>query len=102
VTYNKTLKRESGRKVMICIDFSTYGFEEFDKVGPEYKVRVFTKEKRKRKWLPVNDPDNYNRRRLDYDGRHLWDRKKQLEVVTEEEIYQAKLEAWETLKPKKV
>ena len=77
------LKREDGSRVKIMVDFVDYC---------KYEIRVSTCQKHKRTWVPVWD--RWERGANETDKERL-----ELEVVTKEEIYNAKLVLWEGIKP---
>lgn len=63
-------------------------------------VGVYTCEKGKRTWKNCVDTNSVYYRKLDKLGRKQYEKNKISELVTKDEIYQAKLELWNSLKPK--
>jgi nucleoside-triphosphatase THEP1 len=92
----KILRREDGSRVRIIVRAGEYRMTSF-----KYMTEVHVCKKGKRTWFSVTDINSHEYRRLSSDERDSYVRQKQLEVVTEDEILQAKLKLWETLKPKK-
>lgn len=91
----KILKREDGTSVLIVVDFVNIGH------GPIIEIRrVQRRGKNKRKWAPVFDDNDHNYRCLSYEERQKYEYEKQLYYVSKEELLHAKIELWETIKPK--
>ena len=96
--HEKIIKREDGKQYRISVNVYLSGYSYEQKIG--YGISVEYREKGKRKWLSL--PDNLNEwkfRKLSMEGRRNHKIKNTLNYVTEDEVYQAKLEAWEKLKP---
>ncbi|CAG5001807.1 hypothetical protein DYBT9275_02745 [Dyadobacter sp. CECT 9275] len=89
------LRRPDGSKVEITVEFWVNIRKE------NYSVVVNFCAPGKRKFKPLYDSDTWQYRNLSLPERLEYARKKQLEVCTEEEIYEAKLKCWESLKPEK-
>lgn len=84
------LKRPDGSKVKIVVRSASYD------------LTVYKCEAGKRTWIEVPETiNNYQYRNLpsDRNVRQQWVLQKQLEVVTPQEIYEAKIKLWESLKP---
>jgi hypothetical protein len=99
MTHEKIIKRNSGTqyKIVVAFHVSSYGKEP-----AKYRVDAWTKEKGKRKWQDLDDTlSDWEFRKLDLIARDEHKCKNMLRFVSEEEIYSAKLELWEKLKPKK-
>lgn len=91
--YDKIMRLPDGRRVMISVKMSQY--------GPLYElIGVYICEKGKRTWKNCVDTDSIHYRKLDVTGRKQYKNDKILEFVTKDEIYQAKLEFWNSIKPK--
>ena len=90
----KEFKRKDGSKVNIRVDlhFRSFSQDEFS-----YQISVKTKDKGKRKWIPVVGGDGWDYRSSDNKDRYLID--KYLDIVTREEIYETQMELWEKSKP---
>ncbi len=93
--YEKIIKRESGERVKIFVSILT-GYRKYD-----YNTSVFTCKKGKRTWINVTDSNCYKYRGLSMEDRRIKDKDNQLLVVSPDELYGAKIEAWETMKPDK-
>lgn len=88
------LKRPDKSQVQITVDFS------IDNLGPIWRVYVMKKEPGKKKWQDVFEVD-YAYRNMSMEQRSEYRNKKQMELVTDAEIWQAKMQVWESLKPEK-
>jgi len=97
--HEKIVKREDGTQYQICVN--AY-LDSYRNDAMKYRVDVFYKQKGKRKWLNV-DKEIYDHEysRLSMDERREYDNKNILRFVTKEEIYDAKIELWDLLKPQK-
>ncbi|MCK5019630.1 MAG: hypothetical protein KAS32_21405 [Candidatus Peribacteraceae bacterium] len=93
--HKKIIKRGNGKQFQINV--RVYEFMECF----HYGINVVTREKGKRKWndIPRQIPE-WNWRRLSMEDRRRSDDKNTLRFVSLEEIHAAKIEAWESLKPK--
>lgn len=91
--YEKIIKRADGSKIKIEVLFY------MDFRTPHYSVTIWNCLPRKRTYNIVSDKSNYQYRRLDAAQRKEYIQTSNLQFVTPEEIYQAKIELWETLKP---
>jgi len=92
----KIIKREDGSRVRISAT-PRIGFFDIT-----YKIRVELCDAGKRTWRHTCYSDSYLFRRLNMEQREEAIYKSYLEHVTEDEIHQARLEAWKSLKPKPV
>lgn len=89
------LKRDDGKQVQIIASCSCGTFEK-----PRYTIEVYYRHPPKRKWTPVFDSNSFEYRRESFpEGRYAYESKKQLLHVSEDEIQNAKLKLWESLKP---
>lgn len=91
--HEKILKRKDGTRVKIYISVSL----SFD--GIVYRSDVRICEKGKRTWKPVTDSDSYSYRKLSMRDREIKDLENQLTMISGDELLEAKLEAWQRLKP---
>lgn len=89
------LKRPDKSQVKITADFWA------DRRGFGWGIHVQTKGPGKRKWCDFTDTNDYSYRKLSMTERSEFVKASQLEVVTEEEILQAKMKLWESIKPVK-
>jgi hypothetical protein len=89
----KVIKREDGSKVRITATIN----QTYNKLTYETWVHVCGKGKRS--WVGVYSTDDFSFRRLDSKGREAFVESKQLLHVTKLELYQARLELWESIKP---
>lgn len=94
--YEKIINREDKSKILITVVpyFGSYNDNEMI-----YKIQVGKKEYRKRNWDFVGCENDWEYRSLSMKDREDYFLKKQLQFVSEDEIYQAKIECWEKLKP---
>jgi hypothetical protein len=90
------LKRSDGKRVRIEINL----YSDRYRGEMEYTTLVTYCLPRKRIWQDVYSTDDYLYRRLDSKGRIEFIKQAQLEHVTKEEIYAAKVEYWNSIKPK--
>ncbi len=90
-----TIKRNDGKRIQIRVRprIKLYG----EMVTYEYDVIISPPGKRK--FVDVVDVDSYEYRSLSIQQKGVFTLQKQLEHVTPDEIYQAKLAAWEAMKP---
>lgn len=93
MTHEKIIVRENGDKVKLLINFFILGLNK-----PTYKLNVYLCEKGKRKFNEITF-DSYEYRRLGTDRRKYFEYQEYLNHVTDYEMHEAKLEAWEKLKP---
>ena len=69
---------------------------------PGWNVSVYYKKKGKRLWNNVDyDIPTWDFRKLSIEERSLYIEKNNLRYVTEDEIFETKMELWNKLKPKK-
>ncbi len=95
MSVEKIIKREGGGKVKITV--SIYTNRIFGKFAYETDVQIC--EKGKRSWFGVYSTDTYVFRRMSTEDKVIFIKMEQLKHVTEDEIYQAKLELWNSIKP---
>lgn len=96
--YEKIVKREDGTQYKICVN--AY-LDSYSTGNIHYRVNVFYRQKNNRKWIDVEkDIYDYKYRDLSMDERVEYDNKNNLRYVTKYEIYDAKIELWNLLKPK--
>ena len=95
--YEKIVKREDGLQYLIRID--AY-MDSYKRGMIQYRVAVFYRGKGKRAWVSI-DKGIYDHeyRKLSMDERREYDEMNNLKFVTKEEIYAAKIELWNLLKP---
>ena len=95
--HEKIVKREDGTQYKICVN--AY-LDSYRSESMQYRIDVYCKQKGKRKWLNV-EKEIYDQeyRRLSLDKRREYDDNNNLRFVTKEEIYAAKIELWNLLKP---
>ena len=95
--HEKIVKREDGTQYQICVN--AY-LDSYRSESMQYRIDVYCKQKGKRKWLNVEKEIHDNEyRRLSLDKRREYDDNNNLRFVTKEEIYAAKIELWNLLKP---
>jgi len=87
------IRREDGSRVKI----KAYFHAEYRDI--EYRCDVYTCEPKKRTWKNVYDSNCYKYRCLSMEDRKKYVAEKELEVVSPEELHQAKINLWESLKP---
>ena len=96
--HEKIIKREDGTqyKILIYAYVDHYGSDSIN-----YNIELYYRNKGKRKWLDVPDTLNdWEFRNLDMEDRREHTIKNILRFVSTKESYQAKIELWETFKPK--
>lgn len=93
MNHEKIIIRENGDKVMLRINFFILSLSK-----PTYKLNVYLCGKGKRKYNEITF-DSYEYRRLGMEERKDFEYQEYLKHVTEDELQEAKLEMWETLKP---
>lgn len=97
MTHEKIVKREDGTQYQICV---TAILDSYRTESMIYRVVVNRRFKGKRKWLRLGkEIYDHEYRRLSMDERSEYDNKNNLRFVTKEEIYDAKIELWNLLKP---
>jgi hypothetical protein len=101
----KIFKREDGSQVKLTFYF-TNGNNEWEPRGmitPRYTFYIETREKGKKKWrdpmLSIRDTWEYREQPFPH-GRLDYERKEMMKYVSEQEMYEAYLELWESIKPK--
>jgi len=94
-THEKIIKRVDGSRVKITVEFSV----SFFKQDAKYSVSVEKCEKGKRTWKYCLDRDSNTYRKLNQADRIERIKKANLELVSPEEIFEAKMELWQKLKP---
>jgi hypothetical protein len=96
------IKRENGNKVAINVELHIDGYH---RNPPEYLVTISTCAKGKRTWINQDCSNDYEYRynlKFGSPERKEYEHKFYLQFATEEEIYQAKLNLWESIKPTKI
>ncbi len=91
--YEKILKRPDGKQNKICVCVSVGSGKT------QYKTSVEQAEKGKRTWQNVTDDNKRLFRKLSPEEQAKTDFENQLTLVTEQELYDAKIEAWQKIKP---
>jgi len=94
-THEKIIKRADGSRVKITVQFGVGFFDE----GAKYSVFIEKCEKGKRTWQDCLDRDSNTYRKLNQADRIERIKKANLELVSPEEIFEAKMELWQKLKP---
>lgn len=90
----KIIKREDGSRVRIITSLrDSYSNQ------PIYESIVHVCGKGKRTWNGTYSDGDFSFRRLSMDERKVFINEKNLEYVTEQELHDAKLELWESIKP---
>lgn len=93
----KIIVRHDGTKYKITLELR---FNNWRGTGISYEAKVSKCEAGKRKFIPLLNGDDWEYRQQPFPhGRDKWEQALYLKHVTADEIYQAKLEAWELLKP---
>lgn len=90
-----TIKRENGKRIQIRVRPRIKGYGET--VLYDFDVMICLPGKRK--FHPAVDTDSHEYLKIPYTEREAYILRKQLEHVTSEEIYEAKLFAWQEMKP---
>lgn len=91
------IKRENGTQYQINILVIVSSYRQ---TPVEYIVNVYYREKGKRNWMCVPDSlYDHEFRALSMEGRQKHVEQNLLNYVTKEEVNNAKLEAWNLLKP---
>lgn len=93
MNYDKIIKLTDGRRVMISVSLSEYR-QHYRLVG------VYVCEKGKRTWKNCVNTHSEEYRKLNALERIQYEKAKISELVTKDQIYQAKLELWRTLEPR--
>ena len=96
MNHEKIFTREDKSKVKITVRMWMDGFGSS---GLKYDIDVSTKAPKKRLWNTINFSDDYTYRALSMSGRRIFLKEQQLRIVSAIEIHEAKLEAWELIKP---
>ncbi len=94
ITHEKTVTNPAGDKIKIDITFWISGNT------PQYSISLYKCPKGKRKFTRV-DFDNWEFRALDMIERQKYFHTKYLELVTQEQLDEAKKELWLKLVPEK-
>ena len=99
--HEKIFKRADGNQVKLRAKFYDNRYTSNDTIN--YEVEVYHKDKGKRIWKSVSKRigDEYAYRKLSVDDRRIYEHHENLKLVTEDEIFETKLELWEMLKPTK-
>ena len=94
--HEKVINRENGTQYKIRVN--AY-LDSFRHDTMEYRIDLYYKHKGKRMWHRV-ECDNYEYIKLpSMEEKRKFEYNNYLSYVTEEEIYNSKLELWELLKP---
>lgn len=95
--HEKIVKRDDGTQYQISVN----GYlDSYISESMKYRVHVYYKQKGKRKWMNVEkEISDREYRRLSMDKRRDYDNDNNLRFVTKEEIYAARIELWNLLKP---
>ena len=95
--HEKIVKRENGMQYQICVNSH---IDSYMGGTINYRIDVFCKEKGKRKWLSLPDTfHDFQYRALSLEDRAKHKDNNNLRFVTKEEVYEAKIELWNLLKP---
>lgn len=95
--HEKIVKRKNGMQYKICVNAH---IDSYMGGSMQYRVDVYCKDKGKRKWLSLPDTlHDFQFRALSLEDRADHKSKNNLRFVTKEEIYDAKIELWNLLKP---
>lgn len=90
------IKREDGTQYKLTVEISIIHYEG----NFRYYFSILTKQNGKKKWVDVPDTlHDYQFRSLSIEDREKHYAENALRFVTLEEIYNAKLELWNKLKP---
>jgi hypothetical protein len=88
-------KRDDGSSIQIVASLNTDGFRnEFT-----WSISVYTKPKGAKNWLSVYSSDDYEFRKLNQKERESFISSKQGQHCTKDEILEAKMLVWESIKP---
>jgi len=93
--HEKLIKKENGDKVIIKVHFWMY----HENSRYDVDLQICLKGKRKFHFIQA---DGYEYRSLSMSDRRLYMHNKYLEHVTEDQIFEAKTELWNLLKPTKI
>jgi len=94
--HEKIFIREDKSKIKIIVTFRS---DSWIHSAPEWNYEIEKQAAGKRKWIKVEYDNDYKWRNLSMEDRRKYEHKKNLEIVTEKEILEAKLEFWEIIKP---
>jgi len=95
IYFEKIIKRENGDSYQICINASFSN-------KMDYKINAYYRLKNKRKWTPISrDIPDFQYRKLSLSDRREYYDNNLLRFFTADELYQARMELWESLKPEK-
>ena len=92
----KIIKRDDGKRVKILVSVHV---DHYRSSKVEYKSQVSVCEKGKRTWKGSCDCDGYTFRKLSMDDRSKFEYESQFNLITIEELNNAKLELWHKIKP---
>lgn len=97
MTYEKILKREDGTQYKISI---TPRIDYYQRESIEYNYTIWYREKGKKTWLNIPDTlYDFQYRKLSMEEKEIHRKQNIYRFVTEAELYNAKIECWEKLKP---
>ena len=94
---DKILRRGDGSRVRLTVNLGEYYRDGYTRFG--YTLSVVTCKKGKRTWCGVVDADSYTWRQLSMEEREQARIDASMNHITEDELHQAKLELWESIKP---
>lgn len=96
MTHEKLIKRDATQyKIVVNLMFTNYLKTQY-----EYRVDVYYREKGKKSWLPLPDTlHDYQIRSLSPEDREKHRIDNTLRFISAEELLQAKLELWQSIKP---
>lgn len=90
----KILRREDGSRVKICVELFEVSHQRM-----EYRFSVQTCGKGKRTWNDCVDFDDFRYRALSMSERREFEIAESMEIISREELLNAKLSLWESLRP---
>lgn len=95
--HEKIVERKNGTKYQIFVNCH---IDSYMGGAMNYRIDVFCKDKGSRKWLSLPDTlHDFQYRSLSLEDRAKHKELNSLRFVTKDEIYDAKIEAWNLLKP---
>jgi len=97
MTHEKIIKRDATQyKIVVNLMFLDYLRTKI-----EYRCDVYYREKGKKMWLPLPDTlHDYQVRSLPQEDKEKHRIENTLRFINAEELLQAKMELWESIKPK--
>lgn len=96
MTHEKIIKRDATQyKIVVNLMFLDYLRTKI-----EYRIDVYYREKGKKNWLPLPDTlHDYEIRSLSSEDKDKHRIENTLRFISAEELLQAKMELWESIKP---